>query len=107
MGYDDVKKVGRSKRVPYIYGETAQHRHVRRKLAAENDLKHLRGWCLNNDWSLTLHNDGQHWRMVGHGHTADWYPSSAKLIIDQQCQKGIHCHDFRQVIWQLKEVMRE
>ena len=97
--YTDTKTLGRSKVVPYIEGEDPSHRHLRRLEAAMHSRwpTRLENWCAGNGCTLTISNHSQHWRITGNLH-AEWWPSSAKLVIDRQYDRGIHCHDVAQLL---------
>jgi hypothetical protein len=55
-------------------------------------------WCKNNGLTLHVTNRGHHWQVRRDGFKADWWPSSAKLVIQGRWQQGIHAHDYQQVI---------
>jgi len=96
--YRDVTQAGRSRLVPYRRGEDARDRHRRRAQRNRAARGRMVSWCDAIGVRLTVHNRGHHWRFVlPDGRAIDWWPSSAKLIIDQQWRKGIHVHDYQQV----------
>lgn len=83
-------------------GETADHRHARRAEAAHASEAELRAWCDANGWTFNKHNYGTHWAFRHGDIQADWWPNTAKLVIDKRWDRGIHCHDYQQVITFLK-----
>jgi hypothetical protein len=54
-------------------------------------------WCLERGLSLSISNEGHHWKLQGTTLLAEWWPSSAKLVFDKQYERGIHCHDIEQL----------
>jgi len=102
MSRPDTRSVGRSRAVPYIYGESPRARHDRRLEAALGAQSRVRQWCGNAGVTLTIGNENHHWRFVGGNGCADWWPSSAKLVLDQQWDSGIHVHDIDQLLRELK-----
>ena len=98
--YADADNAGRSARAPFRPGEQPASRHARRKAVAQRDHDALDAWCDEHGAILRVNNDGHHWIIDGIIH-AEWWPSSAKLVIERQWQHGIHCHDVFQVIGQL------
>jgi len=96
--YDDVTRAGRSRLVPYREGERAQDRHHRRAQRARRAHSNMADWCAALGVRLTVHNRGHHWRFVlPDGRGIDWWPSSAKLVIQQRWRDGVHVHDYHQV----------
>lgn len=98
----DVKSAGRSKLVPFKHTESYQNRHKRRltiNLLHQNELE---GWCRQYGIEFNIGNEGHHWQFRGQKRRADWWPSSGKLVINARWNRGIHCHDYTQVIVQLK-----
>jgi len=101
--YGDSKKAGSSKLVPYKHGEEPGERHARRLATNEKRLDEVREWCASEGVRLTVHNDGHHWIFAKAGHTVEWWPSSAKLIVDKQWGGGTHVHDHLQAIKIIRE----
>lgn len=62
----------------------------------------MRTWARLRGLELRVTDGGQHWqfrgRHNGNKFMADWWPSSAKLIVNQKWDNGIHAHDYQQVI---------
>ena len=94
----DRHSAGKSSKVPFKHGESAKTRHRRRLGKNLSEEKIVRQWCTNNGFALRITNDGHHWQFVKNDFLAEWWPSSAKLVIDKQWHDGIHCHDHGQAI---------
>jgi hypothetical protein len=105
MSYSDILKAGRSARVPYIEGENPSDRHARRFEMSLHDMVTLNAWAKLNGFMVRVHNEGHHWEIVRGQFVADWYPSSAKLVLYKMWHRGIHCHDVGQVIAKIGRVM--
>lgn len=94
---DDKTRMGRSKIIPYKEGERATERHARR---LRENLKHaddLLRWCGENNIAAKILNRGHHWIFsLPSGDAVEWWPSSAKLVVNKQWGCGIHTHDFEQ-----------
>ena len=83
---------------PYKQGEPAKKRHARRLQQNKERLDIVLKWCDANGVSLEIKNDWHHWQFIVSGKTFDWWPSTAKLVIDQNYKRGIHVHDYTQVM---------
>lgn len=94
--HGDSRSVGRSKLVPFKPGEDAGTRHARRltfNLAAKHELE---AWCRGRGVHFKVSNDGHHWRFKRAQLIAEWWPSSAKLVLQQRYENGVHVHDHMQ-----------
>lgn len=49
-------------------------------------------------------NEGHHWWLNEDKFLAEWWPSSAKLVINKQWNEGRHCHDYRQALEMIERV---
>lgn len=96
--FGDASRVGRSKVCGYVVGESAADRHARRLATALANDAGLKAWLEKNGWSLAISNEGHHWRMVKGGTVVEWWPSSAKCVVNQNWRGGVHCHDGSQVV---------
>lgn len=95
----DRASAGTGRLVPYRCVEDFRTRHVRRLLNA--NLEHeaeVRHWCEQNGLKLRITNEGHHWQIFNGGFLAQWWPSSAKLVIGKRCRDEIHCQDYKQVL---------
>ena len=94
----DRASAGRSRIVPYRRDEDFRTRHVRRLNANLEQEAEVRHWCEQNGLKLRITNEGHHWQIFNGGFLAEWWPSSAKLVIGKLWRNGIHCHDYNQVL---------
>src|SRR2546430_4225434 len=53
----------------------------------------VRRWCGQRGLTLRITNEGHHWQIADGGFLAEWWPSSAKLVIGKKWHDGIHCHE--------------
>jgi len=94
----DKHNAGRSTIVHWKPGEDGGERHDRR--LREN--LHWRGKVedLCNAWGISFEvkNSGHHWIFKHGKRVAEWWPSSAKLVLDKKWDSGIHTHDWSQVL---------
>ena len=94
----DRVSAGRSSIVPYRRGENFSARHSRRLSANLQYEMKVREWCQQNGFGLRITNEGHHWQVTRGEFLAEWWPSSAKLVIDKRWHGGIHCHDYKQAL---------
>lgn len=99
----DRSKAGRSKLISYIQGEEAGDRHHRRLGFNLNYESEVRTRCEALGLTLKILNNGQHWQFMRGSMIAEWWPSSAKLVINKNWRGGIHCHDWQQVLLVLEQ----
>jgi hypothetical protein len=45
-----------------------------------------------------IKNEGHHWIFQRDKLRAEWWPSSAKLVFDKNWNRGVHTHDYKQVL---------
>ena len=97
----DAKSAGPSKIVPYRQGESATARHSRRLRTALGYRVALESWCDDHGLDVEVKNDGHHWiftlELDPKPELAEWWPSSAKLVVNKRWSEGIHVHDYQQV----------
>lgn len=103
MGNPDTGSAGRSKLVPFVPGEDPGARHDRRLNANLSRQEDVREWCKVAGVRLTIKNHGHHWRFVRGKQEAEWWPSSAKLVIQRNYDRGIHVHDHLQALARLRK----
>lgn len=102
--YKDKVSAGHSEIVPYKHGEDPRTRHSRRLSENSAHVPEMKASIESMGYSLEIKNFGHHWIFKkGSNTTWEWWPSSAKLVLNKQYRKGIHCHDFRQVLKVLSE----
>ena len=96
-GMRDTIQFGRSKLIRYRPGESWQQRHDRRlKLSAEGR-DAFQQWCEQRGIQFRCTNGDHHWQMRRGAKLTEWWPSSAKCVVDQQWDKGVHVHDCEQL----------
>lgn len=89
-------------------GEHYRDRHERRLLANLPGQDAVSEFCAASGLRLAVTSNGHHWSIYpataqpGDPQFAEWWPSSAKLVFRKQWQKGIHCHEYLQLIVELK-----
>jgi hypothetical protein len=96
--YDDTSSLGKSNLVPYRKGEEPKPRHDRRLATNLNWKNELTRWAWVNGFRAEIKNEGHHWILKNSPIRVEWWPSSAKLVINQEWDKGIHCHDYKKLI---------
>jgi len=96
--YQDVRGVGRSSVVPYIEGESKQLRHSRRSNAANGRQDQTRARLESIGWSLVLKDHGSHWIISRDKNIVEWWPSTAKAVVNKRWRNGVHVHDVNQLI---------
>jgi hypothetical protein len=89
---------GRSRIVQYRRGEDFRTRHARRLRANLEQEEDVRRWCGQKGLILRITNEGHHWQITDGVFLAEWWPSSAKLVINKRWHDGIHCHDHKQAL---------
>jgi hypothetical protein len=103
----DRVRAGRSRIVPYRNGETFKARHERRLYANLEQEAKVREWCRQRGLTLRITNNGHHWQFANSSFLAEWWPSSAKLVIGKSWQHGIHCHDYKQALDVIEDFHRK
>lgn len=108
MGQRDVRSMGRSKIVPFVEGEHAKDRHERRlRVNLETGRVEVEEWCKPLGVTLEIKNGGHHWIFRRDNWIAEWWPSSAKLVVGRSYGRGIHAHDWQQVTRLLSARLRK
>ena len=102
--YGDRKSLGRSDLVPFKRNESYRMRHERRKNHAIVNQGEIREWCKDNSWIFRIKNNGHHFIFTKGKIVFDWFPSTAKLVKNKKWKNGMHCHDFKKVIKQMKTI---
>jgi len=75
--------LGRSDLVPYRKNEYPKHRHYRRLKTNLNWKNDLLQWARANSFQVDIKNEGHHWILVKSEVRVEWWPSSAKLVMNQ------------------------
>lgn len=104
--FRDKCQAGASAVIRYIEGEGWSRRHRRRlqhNLSAEEI---MREWCQQRGIKLQINNDGHHWLFsLPNWITVEWWPSSAKLVVNRDYRNGIHVHDHTQAQTELEKAL--
>ena len=95
--YQDRRKSGFKAAVRYIEGETPQARHARRQRENTLNAETLRNYCRANGFRLTIGNENMHWQIKRGSLQIDWWPRTAKMVVNQRWKEGIHVHDIQQL----------
>lgn len=101
--FEDRSSLGRSDVVPFQRNEGASSRHARRLATNLKCSPEISTWVKSHTIELKITNEGHHWRIIGKGRLAEWWPSSAKLVLDRTYESGIHAHDYKQVMRHLEK----
>lgn len=82
----------------YSHDEGTEQRHARRQATAvHKGRKRLEDYCKAKGFSFDVTNEGLHWQ-IRHGLILiEWWPITAKMVVNKQWTKGIHVHDVRQL----------
>lgn len=95
--FADRTSMGKSKVIPYRRWERFNDRHERRLKTNLLQQDEIASWCIHRGIALRVTNDGHHWQFRWHGHIGEWWPASAKFVIDKRWRNGIHVHDWQQL----------
>jgi hypothetical protein len=82
-------------------------RHARRLNVNLQQEVHVRRWCEKRGLTLRITNGGHHWQITDGRFLAEWWPSSAKLVTGKCWQDGIHCHDYKQVLKVIEDLLEK
>lgn len=77
-------------------------RHDRRLAFNMGKRDLVRKWAEENGVELKISNNGHHWRFKRGRRNAEWWPSSAKMVLQRQYNADHHIYDHEQAI----EVLR-
>ena len=103
----DRVSAGRSRIVPYYGGEDFTTRHARRLSANLEQEADVRRRCEQRGLTLRVTNEGHHWQITDGCFLAEWWPSSATLVIGKKWHNGIHCHDYKQALKVIEDFCRK
>ena len=92
--------------MPYYRGEDFRRCHARRLSANLEQEANVHRWCGQRGLTLRITNEGHHWQIADGGFLAEWWPSSAKLVIGKKWHDGIHCHDYKQALKVIEDFYR-
>ena len=98
---DKTKSRSQAKVVDYKDNEQWRDRHHRRFSTNQEYVAEFRRLCDESGYEFRVLNNGEHWQIKANGNCFDWWPRSAKLIINKQWKNGIHVHDITQLIQEI------
>jgi hypothetical protein len=99
----DVINLGRSELVPYKFGEGFRKRHQRRMVANFSRLPVLQKFCNTFGITFIMQDSDRRWTFIKGCKQVDWWPSTAKLVINSDWHSGLHCQDH----WQCQSVLKQ
>ena len=87
----------------YRHNESGADRHARRLRYAVELIPKVVKWTIKVGINLTIRNNNNHWtwETMDGKNRADWWPSSAKLVVNRDFTNTIHAHDPGQVAREL------
>jgi hypothetical protein len=92
MGKPDKHDGGRSDEVPFVPGESAKERHQRRFEFAVDNRGEMRKFCMEHEIEFKMANNREHWIFIKGTQVVEWWPRTAKLVINKKWEDGIHTH---------------
>lgn len=101
--FRDIDSVGNSKAIPFIKHESPKDRHARRKAHNLRLREQTKIFCDENKIKLQITNEGHHWRAEKDDMIIEWWPSSAKVVVNKSWKRGIHVHD----IYQFQKLLKK
>lgn len=104
--YHDRTRLGRSDVCPYILGESYSSRHSRRLQSALDHTQETRDALARLGYKLRVTNNSHHWSITDGRSVIQWWPSSAKIVINETWNRGIHAHDHIQLVAVVREQKR-
>lgn len=91
--------------IRYDPNEAPMERHDRRLSMNLEQEGVVRAWADEQGLALLIRNKGHHWTFQAPGFVAEWWPSSAKLVLNKQWDRGIHVHDWPQARHEISRKM--
>lgn len=95
---DKTKSAIRTKECQFDHQEKSEDRHQRRLKLAIKHSDRLKGYCNHKGYELKISQEGKHFVINRKRLHIDWYPYSAKMIVNYQNGDGIHVHEVSQII---------
>lgn len=80
---------------PHEYMRQRRERRLNRNTSAAQQAKI---WADQKGFTCRIHNDGHHWIWQKAGLVAEWWPSSAKLVLNRKYDRSFQVHDWTGVI---------
>lgn len=84
------------------YIPSSKARHAARLQANLSGRASVEGWCSGRGVGLRITNGGHHWQFRRGAKLVEWWPSSAKLVMNKRWNHGIHTHGYDQVLRMLE-----
>lgn len=56
---------------------------------------------------MAIKNNGHHWQFRVAGHLVEWWPSSAKMVVDTKWKNGKHVHDIKQLMKEIEGIIEK
>ena len=107
--YSDVIHVKPTNGKPRINADW-KSRHISRKDSANRDLRNAGlAFAILSAW-LVVKNEGRHWQIwfpKGRVKLCEWWPASAKLVVDQQWKQGVHVHRWQDVFRVVRQLRKD
>ena len=95
--YQDRRKSRFETDIGYIKGESPQARHDRRQNHNITNVEKIRNYCKANGFKFQVSNENMHWQIKRGNLQVDWWPRTAKMVVNQKWKQGIHVHDIKQL----------
>ena len=94
--HHDKTTAGPSAIVRYRHGESPGCRHYRRLQTNLAAAANVEEWCREHGIVFRVSNKGHHWTFRRGRTVVEWWPSSAKLVVNKRWKDGSHVHDWKQ-----------
>lgn len=85
---------------PDEYKRQRRERRMERTSGLESE---VRAWAERHGCSLRVSNDGHHWLFQTPGFMAEWWPSSARLVVNRDYASHIHATHWAEVVAVLQQ----
>lgn len=90
-----------------LYKELKKERQDRRQKRMNRcltDSKLFAAFCVAEGYELKIKNEGHHWIIKTKNHVIEWYPSSAKYILDRDYKNIKHIWKVDQLVKKITEL---
>lgn len=93
--------------VKFKPGESYRKRHARRLQANVTVFAdEAMAWSDKHSVSMRISNGNHHWIFSQGSTLVEWWPSSAKCVINKNWKSGIHVHEWPQLVAILKRTFK-
>jgi hypothetical protein len=75
-----------------------RRRRERRLSRNTNSANQAQAWAAQYGFTLRIHNEGHHWMWQKGAFVAEWWPSSAKLVLNRVYERDFHVPEWTGVI---------